>query len=345
MLYTAAGGLFVSIITDQFQGIFSILLLLVTMIYVAATFRLPDPLPPLPPTLDANYAGWSSIVTMGVSLIAASFFSDALWQRVWASENAKTLRVGACMGAGISIVVAFLFGFGGFLAAWAGYMGADSNNAFFDLITKGNTTNDVWVVVLVVLITTAMNESAVDSFQNALTDTVVALAMSLRIPKLFGQSHFPINAARLTVIIINVPIVVVALQGYKINQLYLITNMVTSTTLLPLLLGLVKPLEGYVHGRSVLFGCIFSLFSVATYGTVKTGSFTEGVKTYFYLIYDWPPFIIALVASLVGVAIAAGAEALLRLSMGWHVKVVKPPRPAPEEIKVSQSAVTVVGSG
>ncbi|TPX69926.1 hypothetical protein SpCBS45565_g02087 [Spizellomyces sp. 'palustris'] len=330
MLYTAAGGLYVSIVTDQFQGMFSLLLLGVTMVYIAVTFRLPDPRPPLPPTLDANYAGWSSIVTMGVSLTAATFYSDAVWQRVWASADARTLRRGAAIGATMATMVAFLFGFGGFLAGWVGYIGDDSNLAFFDLITKGGTTNDTWIVILVVLIAVTMNESAVDSFQNAITDTVVSLAMTLGLPR------FPLWAARSSVVLINIPIVVVALQGYNINQLYLITNMVTSTSTLPLLLGLVRPLEGYVHGRSVLFGCIFSLFSVATYGSIKMGNFADGVREYFYLVYDWPPFVIALVASLVGVALAVFVELAVRKVLGWPLRVVHRPAADVDTIHVGR---------
>ena len=78
LLYTTVGGLYVSIVTDQYQAIFSLILLAIVSVYVAATFR-PGALPPLPPQLALNTAGWSSIVTLSCGLISAALYSDAMW--------------------------------------------------------------------------------------------------------------------------------------------------------------------------------------------------------------------------------------------------------------------------
>ena len=55
-VYTASGGLLVSILTDQAQAFFSLLLILVASVYLACNFR--EPLKdPLPQNLGVNYAG------------------------------------------------------------------------------------------------------------------------------------------------------------------------------------------------------------------------------------------------------------------------------------------------
>ncbi|KAI8817845.1 uncharacterized protein EV422DRAFT_540176 [Fimicolochytrium jonesii] len=337
MTYTAVGGLYVSVITDQYQGMFTLLLVVITAIYMAATVHMPNPSPPMTDDLAPNEAGWTSIVTMGVSMTAATFFSDAVWQRVWASVDTRSLRRGATVGALIATFVAFFFGFGGVLAEWLGYYNAapedintctncDPNLAFFYLLTKGNTSTDVWIIVLVVILAAVMNESAVDAFQGALTDTVVALASTTHTHKRFGYDHFPLTAARLLVVVINVPIVIVALQGYNINSLYLITNMVTASAVLPMLLGLVRRLEPYIHGRQVLFACLFSLLSIATQGAiVSDGDFGAGIRRNFWEVYDWVAFVVAVVASVVGLFLAAAAEVGLRKVLGRPVKVVRRP--------------------
>ncbi|KAJ3013161.1 hypothetical protein HKX48_005905 [Thoreauomyces humboldtii] len=323
MIYTSVGGLYVSIVTDQFQGIFSILLLLVTAVYIAVTFRLPDPLPDLGPILGANYAGWSSIGTLGISLTCATFFSDAIWQRVWASADRRTLLKGSSLGALLATIMAFFFGFGGFLAAWGGVMGDDSNLAFFDLLSQGGTNPHIWIVVVIVILAAVMNESAVDAYQSALTDTVVALATCLGVPRLLKRDEFPLMPARFLTLVINIPIMIVATRGYRINQLYLIPNMITSCATLPILLGLIPRIEGYVHGGSVIFGTLFSLFSVMVHGRITAGDWKDGIVQNFYTTYLYDAFLTALISSVVGVAVWAVGEWVVRRALGWPTWVVR----------------------
>ncbi|RKO90676.1 hypothetical protein BDK51DRAFT_43350 [Blyttiomyces helicus] len=305
-IYTAAGGLYVSIITDQIQAILSLFLLAVVAIFVAVTYR-PEDLGPLPDALAANTAGWGSLATLGISLSASTVFTDALWQRVWASEDDAALKKGAAIGGALTTLVVFAFGFGGFLAAWAGWVPSSnvSSIAFFELLTQGGALNPVWIIVIVAILAVAMNASAVDSYQAAITDTIVSLCMT------FGW-NVNIWYARAVVVVINIAPVWASLQGYSIISLYLIPNMIATTSALPLLMGLIDCLEGYVTGFSVLFGCVFSFFSVAVYGIIDGDDFGDSLYNYFYLIYSWEAFVICLVASVVGVAIGVAIEASTR---------------------------------
>ena len=64
-------------------------------------------------------AGYSSILTMPMSMIAATVFSEAMWQRAWASEDKKNLRLGAWVGCGAVVLMVWFAGFTGLLATWA----------------------------------------------------------------------------------------------------------------------------------------------------------------------------------------------------------------------------------
>lgn len=87
-------------------------MVLILVIYVAVDFR--NPLPPVPHYLGpGNYNGLSSIAVMPISLISATIFSEAMWQRCWASANSRALHTGALLGAAATIVVVFIFAFGG----------------------------------------------------------------------------------------------------------------------------------------------------------------------------------------------------------------------------------------
>ena len=64
-------------------------------------------------------AGYSSILTMPLSLFAATVFSEAMWQRAWASQDKRNLRIGAWVGCAGVIIMVFFAGLTGLLTAWA----------------------------------------------------------------------------------------------------------------------------------------------------------------------------------------------------------------------------------
>ncbi|GJJ73374.1 hypothetical protein EMPS_05732 [Entomortierella parvispora] len=312
-LYTAAGGLYVSILTDVAQGVFGVLLLLIMAVYVAVTFR-PESLPtPLPETLGANYYGWAACGAMPISMTCATIFSEGPWQRIWASADEKALKRGSLWGAMGLVVVCFLYGFGGFLAMWAGFPLSDpyGSTGFFDLLTAGKAAAPSWILVMASLAVVTMNEGAVDSLQNAIVDTLASRFFR-------GRSvWYP----RVLVFLINIPIVFVSLKGYNIIVLFLIGNLICTICAVPLLLGLVDRFEGFITGWSMVSGIITGFFSIVVFGYVKKESMSEGLHYTFIESYDWPSFVLPLVFSIVGVFLAAFLEKAIRLSFGLQYPV------------------------
>ncbi|KAG0007657.1 hypothetical protein BGZ80_004397 [Entomortierella chlamydospora] len=330
-VYTAAGGLYVSILTDVAQGVFGILLLLIMAVYVAVTYR-PESLPtPLPEELGPNYWGWAACGAMPISMTCATIFSEGPWQRIWASADEKALRRGSIWGSIALVVVCFLYGFGGFLAMWAGFPLSDpfGSTGFFDLLGAGKATAPGWIVVIAALSVVTMNEGCVDTLQNAIVDTIASRFFR-------GKSvWFP----RILVFLINAPIVFVSLKGYSIVILFLIGNLVCTICAVPLLLGLVTRLEGIVTGWSMVTGIITGFFSIVVFGYIKMGSMSEGLHYTFVESYDWPSFLLPLVFSFIGVFIAAFVEKIIRISFGFSypVPLNLPPEAAGSEDEVKES--------
>lgn len=130
LIYSTAGGLYVSLMTDQIQAKFIWLLLTVVAIYIGINFR-PGPFPDIssfPSNLGVTETGWGSFVTIGLAITAGTFFSDALWQRVWSAENDKALITGAYVATFLNIFISFFFGFGGFVAAIYGLIDVTQNS-------------------------------------------------------------------------------------------------------------------------------------------------------------------------------------------------------------------------
>ncbi|KAF9988184.1 hypothetical protein BGZ75_009881 [Mortierella antarctica] len=312
-VYTAVGGLYVSILTDVAQGVFGILLLVIMAVYVAVTFR-PESLPtPLPEVLGPNYWGWAACGAMPISLTCATIFSEGPWQRIWASADEKALKRGSLWGALGLVVVCFLFGFGGFLAMWAGYPITDpyGTTGFFDLLKAGNETAPAWIVIIAALAVVTMNEGAVDTLQNAIVDTLASRFFR-------GKSvWYP----RVLVFLINVPIVFVSLQGYNIIKLFLIGNLICTICAVPLLLGLVTRFEGFVTGWSMVTGIITGFFSIFVFGYLKKDTLSAGLEYVFLESYDWPSFVLPLVFSFIGALLAAYIESLIRKACGFEYPV------------------------
>ncbi|KAJ3320887.1 hypothetical protein HDV06_004783 [Boothiomyces sp. JEL0866] len=328
--YTALGGLYISLITDQVQTLFIFLILCVMGIFVAVNFRTGE-LGPLPDYLGVTYTGEASFATLGIALISSTLFSDAVWQRVWSAKDDKALDIGAAVGGVLIIFVSFLFGLGGFIAAWAGLV-TDPNVAFLQLLKVGGGDIPYAVLLVVFMLAVTMNESAIDSFQIAIGDTLVSLFES------FGLK-VSIFQVRLMLAALNIPFAIIGSYNFSIVNLYLITNIMTTCVMLPLVFGLVPALDRYYTGASALFGSFFSLAWVMIYGVlnqvyqVNGGVFngwsdiSTGLYNTFYLVYDYPPFVIGLGASLVGMAIWTGAEEV------YYRYILKTERPFPSHLE------------
>ncbi|KAK9917023.1 hypothetical protein WJX75_000095 [Coccomyxa subellipsoidea] len=306
MIYTAYGGLYISIITDQWQAALGLTLAAILIIWTAVTFR--GPLPrPLPDNLAINNEGLSSIAVMPISLFSASVFSEAIWQRCWASASDAKLRIGAIWGAAQVTVIVFIFGFGGFLAVWSGLWqpsGPDDpgNTILFALLNAQG--QQIWITAIVAVLAATMSESAIDSLQNAIVDNISGSFCK----------GLPLIWIRVLVVILSIPVIIVSLQGYGIINLFLLANLITTTSTLPVLLGL---LEGDVIQRiitplSVLFGCWFSFASLILWayfmGPTWDLSFNDSMHKVFFEAYDWRSFLLALGCSLLGMAIIALVE-------------------------------------
>lgn len=309
-VYTAYGGLLVSIYTDQVQGVSSLLFFGILAIYMAATFR-PDSLPtPMPCSPEDAYCisgtpqcsqfdefnaanpetpipcpiyGYSSIFVMPASLFSATVFSEAMWQRAWASKDKHALHKGAILGA--VILVVFFAGLCGLLAAWAGLLtfDTDPNLYLFQVLGRGQVpsipTVANWIGAICVVCAAVMNEGAVDSIQNGM-----AAALTSYITPLYKKWN--LNMTRLLVLLLNIVLMIVAIAlngcfstidgvsqcgvpGFlkvSVLQLFLIANMLACCVVLAVLAGLFDSLHSTFGGGSFLFSALFPILCVSIYG-------------------------------------------------------------------------------
>lgn len=320
LIYTAYGGLSVSIMTDQVQGALSVGLISLLTVYVAATFRepLPENYGEARDYLGVNVFGLSAIFVMPCSLMAATVFSEAIWQRVWASQDKAALRFGALWG-GIGVIIAvFLAGFAGVLAVWAGLVTEDTNpNLYMFQIFKAQSDSATvasWVGVITLILAITMNESAIDSLQNGIAATISAQFFRTR----------PVAYARAVVVLANIPLVAVATKNYNVLSLFLITNMLCTCWFIPVCLGLWDTPTGrrYVTETGVVLAGIIAMLSTTAYGIGKVWdpsdiatSFAAGADMAWYSNgYAWDYFLVAACTSVGGLLQVVVVKELLALA-------------------------------
>ena len=303
-VYTAYGGLAVSVITDQIQGIFVILMNVLIAIFIASTFTL-DTTEPLNEYLAANKDGYASIAAMPLGLAGAVVFSESFWQKAWIATNSRDLKIASVIAAFVVTIIVFLFGLYGYIAAWSGFYADDPNLQLFAIFPGYKPT---WIIVILSILAMVMSESAVDSYQIGIVSSISSCLLK----------KAPLWVTQMAVFLINIPIIIVSLKGYGIINLFVSGNLITAAASIPLLLGLWKGIEEYYDVVNLFIGTILSLFLAGLWGAYEMNDVSEGLNLIFYVCYCWESFtivvggsvFIALMISLVryGVDVMRGKE-------------------------------------
>lgn len=223
--------------------------------------------------------GWSSILTMPASLFTATIFSEAMWQRAWASRDTRTLHLGAIVGSIGVILVVFFAGLCGLLAAWGGLITSDTNSNLylFQVLGGGQIppqqTVYNWIGVFTVMLAAVMNEGAVDSMQNGMAAAITSFVTPIF--KRWNLLHTRIMVAIVNIILIIIAIWLTGCLGSScgtspvqigVLQLFLMANILACCGAFPVLVGLSDFLHPYFGGFSFVFSTLFPILCVCIYG-------------------------------------------------------------------------------
>ena len=212
------------------------------------------------------------------------------------------------------MVILTLVGVGGLVAVWSGaYPGegvdpadADSSVAFFMLLAELPN----WVVGIVIVMSISLSTAAFDSLQSAMVSSASN--------DIFRNKLRPMYV-RFGVVLIIVPVVVLALKTPSILQIYLISDLVSASTIPVLILGLWDRFSLW-NGMDVIVGGLGGLLTVFIFGTIYYGSAQTGAQLLLLEqgLYegDWGAFG-AFVAAPVGGVLFGFGSFVLRMTFGY----------------------------
>ncbi|KAI4157411.1 MAG: hypothetical protein L6R39_000693 [Caloplaca ligustica] len=330
-VYTSLGGFRISFITDNIQGAMVVGLIILGAITVGVETHIDKGLVQSTDLLGSSLLGWQLIYILPVAILTNDFFISGFWMRTFASKTDKDLIIGTSIATVAVAIILTLVGATGLLAAWTGAWPGDppqeGSIAFFLLLAE----LPAWVVGVVLVMTVSLSTAAFDSLQSAMVST--------------GSNDLFRNKLnfwwiRLAVVLIIVPVAVVALKSPSVLQIYLISDLVSASSIPVLVIGLSNKCYWW-RGFEVVVGGLGGLLTVFIFGTIYYGNAQDGANLMLLeqslYVDDWSAFGAFVAAPVGGLLWGFGAFAL-RVGVQWVLAKVRghhfdafdrPPAPEP----------------
>lgn len=323
-IYTSLGGFKVSFATDNIQGALVVLLIIICSISVGVNVRIdPDLIEPSGLT-KPSLLGWQLIYILPVAILTNDMFLSSFWMRAFAAKTDRDLKIGVSLASTAIIIILTLVGITGLLAVWSG-IPEPGAVAFFLLLNYLPT----WVVGLSIVMVIALSTAAYDTFVSAITTTASN--------DLF-RNKLPLIYIRIMVLLINAPIIVISLKADSILQIYLISDILSATTVPAVLLGLSHKFY-FLNQFDIIFASLGGLWAVFFFGLVYYDGDAHAAGQLLILkgLYaeDWSAFgtfVAAPFGSLIALAMSVGGRYVFDLvakrdMSGWR-KPVRGEEPA-----------------
>jgi Na+/proline symporter len=235
-IYTSYGGLSATIFTDVVQFFIIVPLLLISFaIAVVALGGFAAALQPVqlqaPELLSfSNFDAIKFGLTLIVAIIAAETFNQSNWQRVYACRSHSAVKR-AFLGSAIAIFPMILIA--GSLGLLARHFGFDDDRAFFSLLQQ--LSPPLWVIMGVLVLALALVMSTIASLLNG-----IASVFTIDLMRLFPQIQPKglLRASRILTVLVGMPAIAIAAQGYDVLYLFLLADLVCAGAIFPVLYGL-----------------------------------------------------------------------------------------------------------
>ena len=243
-------------------------LIIIAVITVGVETRVDPALVQSSGLLGPNLLGWQLIYILPVAILTNDFFISGFWLRTFASKTDRDLRIGTAMATVAVLFILLLVGSTGLLAAWTdAYDPTDEEAgsiAFFLLLGQ----LPAWCVGIVLVMTIALSTAAFDSLQSAM--------VSSGSNDLF-RNRLPFWLVRVAVALIIIPVIVVAIRSPSVLQIYLITDLLSASSIPVLVIGLSERCYWW-RGFEVVVGGLGGLLTVFIFGTIYYGDAAMGAS-------------------------------------------------------------------
>ncbi|MFW8566825.1 sodium:solute symporter family transporter [Orrella sp. 11846] len=259
LVYTLYGGLRTTIFTDRLQMLVIIpfLLVLLLMGWKATGGAAPvlqglrERAPQLLNPWDLN--GLKSGLTFFIAVVLTGLFYQGTWQRIFAARDNKALFFGFAFSGLLSFPIIFAMGLFGLAFVGMGLSG-DGSVALFNVLF---TQTSIWFAIGLLPFGLALIMSSADSTISGLSSLFIVDLRRL-LPQLTARQLLLI--ARWLIIVLSIPVLYVASQGYSILYLFLLADLLCCAAAFPVFFGFYNArYQGFHAVLSTLGGLIAGL--------------------------------------------------------------------------------------
>ena len=247
LIYTLYGGLRASILTDNFQFLIIIILLLVCMynIFSSDFVSYQDITNNSGNLLSGKYiSNYTAGLTFFIAVAATNLFHQGNWQRVFAAKNYEVLKKSLKLSFLIIIPIVFFMGITGIIA-----ISVDSkvnpDLAFFSILLK-DKSELLYMVIIILAI--SLTVSTVDTLVNAISSLIVVDGKKI---------NENLKYSNRLVIFLSIIALFVASKGFSILYLFLLADLLCCAAVFPVFYGFYKR---NLKERDLIISIITGLF-------------------------------------------------------------------------------------
>ena len=257
LLYILKGGFKLSIITDKYQFIFIILIILLSIFLILGNIELPsfDLIKKNSPQLvNKDYLpNYTAGLTFFIAVAATNLFHQGNWQRVFSAKNNSILKSSLIYSSVIIFFIVFWMGYSG-LIAFSLNPNLVPDLGFFDLILKDKST---LMVVGVLVLALSLTLSTIDTLINAISSLIIVNGEQIN-KSLKGKEIK--KKANQIILLLSIVVFILASKGYSILYLFLLADLLCCAAVITIFYGFFnKKINSNLAFLSIFFGLLTGL--------------------------------------------------------------------------------------
>ena len=257
LLYILKGVFKLSIITDKYQFIFIILIILLSIFLILGNIELPsfDLIKKnSPQLLNKDYLpNYTAGLTFFIAVAATNLFHQGNWQRVFSAKNNSILKSSLIYSSVIIFFIVFWMGYTG-LIAYSLNPNLVPDLGFFDLILKNKST---LIIVGVLVLALSLTLSTIDTLINAISSLIIVNGEQIN--KSLKGKEIKKKANRI-ILLLSIVVFILASKGYSILYLFLLADLLCCAAVVTIFYGFFnKKINSNLAFLSIFFGLLTGL--------------------------------------------------------------------------------------